>query len=233
LSALLILGGLTWIVAAAGWATVDFGAVSAIALAIVGAGLVASAWIGRARGLVALGLFLALVVGAFAAVDVPIRGGVGDATYAPATHARIRDHYRMAIGRLELDFGRGVLAGRRTEVSATVGIGRLVVRVPQDVRLVVHGHAGVGSVSLLGRDRGSCCPTDEHIVRAGTPGRGTLVLDARVGAGEVDVSRVPVVPPAPNAPTPPAEAGTPSVPAVPTVPTVPSAPREEVSRAAA
>src|SRR4051812_29836510 len=154
LSALLILGGVTWLVVAAGWSSVELGVVSAIALTIVGAGLVVSAWIGRARGLVVLGILLALAVGAFGAIDVPVRGAIGDVTYAPATRARVHTHYRIAIGRLELDFARGILAGRRTEVTATVGIGRLVVRVPRDVRLVVHGHAGVGAVSILGRDAG-------------------------------------------------------------------------------
>jgi phage shock protein PspC (stress-responsive transcriptional regulator) len=188
LSALLILGGVVLLVAAAGWSSVDLGVVAAIALTIVGAGLVVSAWIGRARGLVVLGIVLALVVGAFGAIDVPIQGGIGEATYRPGTQAGVREQYRMAIGRLELDFRQTALAGHRTEVDATVGIGRLVVRIPDDVRLVVHGHAGIGSVSLLGRDRGDCCPNDEDVVRPGEPGRGTLVLDARVGAGAVDVT---------------------------------------------
>jgi len=225
LSALLILGGVVWLVAAAGWSSIELGVVAAIALTIVGIGLVVSAWIGRARGLVVLGILLALVVGAFAAVDVPVRGDIGDTTYSPAMHARIRDHYRMAVGRLELDFRRRVLAGHRTEVTATVGIGRLVVRVPDDVRLVVQGHAGVGRVSLLGRDRGDCCPNDEHVVRAGTPGGGTLVLHARVGAGAVDVTRVPNAPPIPPIPTTP--------PAIATTPTVPGVPSQEASHAAA
>ena len=220
LSALLILGGVTWLVIAAGWASVDVGVVAAIALTIVGAGLVTSAWIGRARGLVVVGILLAFVVGVAGAIDVPIRGGIGDATYRPTTQAAVRDRYRMAIGRLELDFRETRFAGRRTEVTATVGLGRLVVRVPDDVRLVVRGHAGVGSVSLFGRERGDCCPTDKHLVRAGQPGRGTLVLDVRVGAGAVDVtdnsnvvSSPRITPTAPPAPTTPP---TPTAPPAPT-----------------
>jgi len=214
LSALLIVGGVTWLVVIAGSSTVDFGIVAALALTIVGAGVVVSAWIGRARGLVVLGVVLALVVGAFGAIDVPLRGGVGEATYAPATHGAVHRRYQMAIGRLELDFARGVLAGRSTEVTATVGIGHLVVRVPHDVRLVVHGHAGVGTVSILGRDEGNCCPSDMHVMRAGAPGRGTLVLHARVGTGAIDITRVPTVP------------------APPGVPSIPSVPSTEVSNAA-
>jgi len=228
LSALLILGGVTWLVVAAGWSSVDFGVVAAIALTIVGAGLIASAWIGRARGLVVLGVVLALVVGAFGAIDVPLRGGIGDVTYRPTTHAGVHHRYRMAIGRLELDFRNAVLADHRTEVTATVGVGRLVVRVPDDVRLVVHGHAGVGSVSLFGDERGRCCPANQHLVRRGLPGGGTLVLDARVGAGNVDVDdgsgsiRNPKITPT-----------APPVPTAPPTPTAAPAPTREVSRAAA
>jgi phage shock protein PspC (stress-responsive transcriptional regulator) len=191
LSVLLILGGLAWLVAAAGWVTVDAGVLTALALTIVGIGLVASAWIGRARGLIALGVVLALAVGAFAAIDVPLRGDIGESTYRPVTAAGVHDRYQMAIGRLEVDLRSADLARRRTEVLARVGIGRVVVRVPDDVRLVVHGHAGVGAVSLLGRDHGSCCPKDEHLVRRGVPGGGTLVLDTRVGVGAVEVTDAP------------------------------------------
>jgi hypothetical protein len=239
LSALLILGGVTWLVAAADWSSVDFGVVAAIALTIVGAGLIASAWIGRARGLVVLGVLLALVVGAFGAIDVPIRGGIGDVTYRPATRAGVHHRYRMAIGRLELDFRNTSLAHHRTDVTATVGIGRLVVRVPDDVRLVVRGHAGVGSVSFFGDERGRCCPANEHLVRRGLPGGGTLVLDARVGAGDVAVqdasssTRIPKI--APIVPSPPAAPGTPSTPStpVPPTPSITDSRTREVFRAAA
>jgi hypothetical protein len=78
----------------------------------------------------------------------------------------------------------------------------------------VHGHAGVGTVSILGRDEGNCCPSDMHVMRAGAPGRGTLVLYARVGTGAIDITRVMTVP------------------APPGVPSIPSVPSTEVSNAA-
>ena len=237
LSALLILGGIAWLVVAAGWVSLDVGVFAAIALTIVGAGLVVSAWIGRAIGLVIVGVLLALVVGAAGAIDVPIRGGIGDATYRPATPAAVHTRYRMAMGRLELDFRHTRLAGHRTDVAATVGIGRLLVRVPDDVRLVVRGRADVGSVHLLGDERGKCCPSNEHLVQPGRPGSGTLVLDVRVGVGAVDVvgpDRAPASNPKllPAPPAPP----TPTTPPTPTAPPVPSAAKtrtREVTRAAA
>ena len=82
-SALLVLAGGAWLVDLAGIVDVDVAIVVALALAVVGIALVASAWYGRARGLIALGIVLALAVAAFGVLDVPFRGGIGDPTYRP------------------------------------------------------------------------------------------------------------------------------------------------------
>jgi hypothetical protein len=54
---------------------------------------------------------------------------------------------------------------------------------------VVDGHAGAGSVTAFGEQSDECCPTDVHLVRPGTAGGGTLLLDAEVGAGHIDIRR--------------------------------------------
>ena len=188
-SALLVLGGVAWILDATGAWDVDLGVLTAIGLAIVGAALVVSTWYGRARGLIALGIPLVLLVGAFGVVDVPLRGGIGDPTHHPRTLGAVDRDYELAVGNLSVDLRDVDFSGARRQVRAQVGIGKLNVTVPTDVRVVLDAHAGAGGVTAFGRSARECCPTNVHRVSPGTGGGGTLYLDADVGAGHVDVVR--------------------------------------------
>jgi phage shock protein PspC (stress-responsive transcriptional regulator) len=188
-SLLLVLAGGAWLLDAAGAVDLDLGVVLALALALVGAGLVVSAWWGRSRGLIALGIPLVLVVGGFGLVDVPLEGGIGSPTYRPTTIGAVHRSYELAIGDLSLKLGAVDFTGARRHVHTQLGIGQLNVRVPDAVRVVVDGHAGVGSVTAFGRRSDECCKSNLHVVRRGTPGGGTLFLDADVGAGNVRIIR--------------------------------------------
>jgi len=187
LSALLAVVGGAWLFDLAGLIAVDVGEMFAIALAVVGAGLVASAWFGRARGLIVSGILLSLIVGAFGVIDVPLRGGLGDTTYRARSVTDIETTYEMAFGRLTVDVGDVDFSGHRRALTATLGVGKLAVIVPDDVRVVVDGHAGVGSVNAFDRRSADCCPVDVSTVRTGDLGGGTLRLTVEVGVGDVEI----------------------------------------------
>ncbi len=188
-SLLLVLAGGAWLLDAAGAVDLDVGVVLALALAVVGGALVVSAWWGRSRGLIALGIPLVLVVGGLGLVDVPLDGGIGNPTYRPTTIGAVHRSYELAIGDLSLDLRRVDFSGGRRHVHAQLGIGQLNVTVPDGVRVVVDGHAGVGSITAFGRQSKECCPSNLRLVRPGAAGSGTLFLDADVGAGHVHVMR--------------------------------------------
>ncbi len=188
-SALLVLVGGAWLLDAAGLVDVNVGVVVALGLVLVGAALVISTWLGRSRGLIAVGIPLALVVGALGVVDVPLDGGIGNPTYRPPTLARVERSYALGIGDLSLDLRAVDFSGTRRHVDAQLGIGQLNVTVPDDVRVVLDGHVGAGSVSAFGRQSNECCPTDVKVVRPGVARGGTLVLDADVGAGNIRIKR--------------------------------------------
>ena len=145
-----MLAGGAWLLDLSGAVDVDLGTVFALALAVVGIALVTSAWYGRAHGLIALGIPLALIVGAFGVIDVPVRGGIGDVTHRPHTIAAVDSAYELAIGSLVVDLRDVDFSARSREVRATLGIGELDVYVPDDVRVVLDGHAGAGSVHAFG-----------------------------------------------------------------------------------
>jgi len=97
--------------------------------------------------------------------------------------------YELAIGNLSVDLRDVEFAGVSRHLHARLGVGQLNVTVPTGVRVVLDAHAGIGGVTAFGDSAHECCPTDVHRVVAGTPGGGTLYLDADVGAGHVDIHR--------------------------------------------
>ena len=122
---------------------------------------------------------------AFAWFDVSLGDGVGSKTVAPASVADLEPTYELGIGNLRLDLSNVTPVAKQTHVAAKVGIGELRVIVPPDVSVVATATSKAGEVYVLGRHDDGRHAT----ATAGTAGR--LVIDARVGAGRVDVVRAP------------------------------------------
>jgi phage shock protein PspC (stress-responsive transcriptional regulator) len=125
---------------------------------------------------------VAAVVTAFAWFNVSLSDGVGDRVYAPASIADVRDRYELGVGRLELDLSR-LPTNEELHVDAHVGVGDLRVIVPRDAAVVVDSHVTVGDISALDRR------DDGHNAHVVVGDGDKLFLNARVGAGEIDVSR--------------------------------------------
>ena len=51
------------------------------------------------------------------------------------------------------------------------------------------GNVRAGSITAFDEDRHTCCPSDVHVVRPGRVGAGTVIVDADVGAGHIDITR--------------------------------------------
>lgn len=192
LSVLLIGAGVVALLHEVSAVDVNLTVVFAAGLGIVALALIVSAWIGRARGLIVVGLLLAAATAFSSVIDVPLHGGWGDRHYHPTSTAALQRHYELAGGQLMINL-RDVPVPRGVErVRATVGFGQLDVNVPSDVRVVVHAHAGAGSLQLLGRtDDGLDVSAREIAAPIATTREptGTIDLDLRVGAGAIRVVR--------------------------------------------
>ena len=207
-------------------------AIFATSLLIVGLALVVGTWIGRARLLIAFGVVLAIALALAAAVDVPLRGGMGNRSYAPTSAADIPTTYRLAIGHQMIDLTGLDLAGKKVQVTSSVGIGEVEVQVPSNVRVVAHGRTGTGDVNINGDNNGGSHVDRTLVLPAiGTAVGGEIDLDLRVGIGRVFVDRevtsvpataVPAVPATPTAPAVPTAPALPTAPAAPTAPAVPT-----------
>ena len=168
--------------------------VFAAALLTVGVTLVAGAWLGRSRGLIAVGAVLTVGLMAASLVDVPLRGGIGARDVTPSSLAEVQSTYHLGIGRETLDLSGIRLNGAARHISATVGIGQLHIVVPSTATVVVQASASAGSVEIDGiENNGRKVSRSVTLPATSTPADGTLKLDMHAGVGQVVVDRV-VVP---------------------------------------
>jgi phage shock protein PspC (stress-responsive transcriptional regulator) len=167
---------------------------TAAGIAILGFGviLVVGAFAGGARWLIIPALLLAGIVGFLKAADVHLRGGWGDRDVAVSSVADLHDRYDLSAGRLRLDLRDLKLGeGQERSVRARVGMGDLVIRVPQGVTVDAEARSGAGEVELFGRLSDGLDVTRTTARDTGVPGGGTLHVDADVGLGRIVVVRDP------------------------------------------
>ncbi len=204
-------------VTAALWAT-DTGPtpgwlVPASVLAVLLLGLAATPLWGWSWAVAALAVPTVAVLVLAVVPGVSLRGGLGERTHRPTAVADLHDRYRLGIGHHELDLTALDLApGSTTVVRVATGIGATEVRVPADADLVLRGRLGGGHV-LVDDEATGIEGTDVTLhgtypARSSGSGGGsgsgstsrsrpttdrsapaTLVLDAEVGLGALEVDR--------------------------------------------
>lgn len=178
--------GLVIVVIGVGWlldsigVSVPWRALPAAGLIVVGAVLVVS---GRARGgLVVFGAVLLAMAALIGGTQARFVGPSGDRTVTPAVSEwPLREE--MSAGRLILDLtDRALPDTGRAEVG--VGVGQLQVFVPHDRPIRIDASVGVGNVLVDGRvvDDGFGPQWSDPDTLAPT-----IVVDARVGIGSIEV----------------------------------------------
>jgi hypothetical protein len=189
LGALLVLVGIGWLLDSAG-IEVPWRALLPAALIAVGLACVAGALRGRQHALMVVGVALVVVLSVAVAadwdLDVPLNGGVGDRTERPTTPAELAE-YELGVGNLVVDLGRLQVPPGTTTVEARLGVGELVVELPDGVSVEVEASSGLGEVQVLGQQEGGFGSRIETASEAGGDRR--LRVDARVGLGQVRVER--------------------------------------------
>lgn len=152
---------------------------------LTGVALVASAFFGGARGLIPVGILLALVLGSTAAAGVSFNGGIGERDYRVADGDLLRGRYELGIGHLQLDLREIELARGTTHVTADLDVGMLEIVAPG-------ARFEGGDASLRDGDdgRGEGGIDVRRTIVVGSGDR-LLEIDAHVGAGMVAVTRKP------------------------------------------
>ncbi len=196
----LVVAGTLLALGASGAIDISAQGIFAAALLSVGLVLVAGAWFGRSRGLVAWGAVLTVCLVVAAAVNVPLHGGIGNRHDTPISVSDLQSRYRLGIGNQMLDLGELDMNGATKHVTATVGIGDMDVIVPRNVKVVVHARAGAGELRLFYRNFGGTQLDRTMTFPASGKQAGELDLDLRVGVGQVQIWQAPDLIPAPSTP---------------------------------
>ena len=113
-------------------------------------------------------------------------GGVGDRTERPVTPADLAE-YELGVGNLVVDLRQLQVPAGTTTVEARLGIGELVVELPDGVSVDVDASSGLGEVQVLGEQEGGFGSRIDTTSEVG--GNRRLALDVRVGLGQVRVER--------------------------------------------
>jgi phage shock protein PspC (stress-responsive transcriptional regulator)/predicted membrane protein len=153
------------------------------AVLIVGLGLLVGAFVGRARGLIILGVILtpALLLSPLGDVDwdnTAVR-------YSPATVADIQDTYTADVGDMVIDLSAVDFGGETVETSADMSLGQIRIIVPDDVSVEARGTVAIGAARVLGDNTGGIGGMTASGSVAGD--NGTLTVDANLDIGEIEV----------------------------------------------
>ncbi|MCW4352494.1 PspC domain-containing protein [Hoyosella sp. YIM 151337] len=172
LTALALLFGVSWLTA---------GRIGAITLAVIGVGLLIGAFRGAGHGLVPVAAPLAGFV-IIATIAAPFdfsyfKAGIGERSYQPVAISDLQPEYRLGMGSLTVDL-RELDLTENAAIDASVGIGELVVRVPDDINVRTSCDVKMGEMA---------CPSQGLTLGAGTEDAPELTVNASVNTGRVEI----------------------------------------------
>lgn len=185
----MVLIGILWLLERTGGIDISVTAVLGLATVVVGISLMLLAGDGPHIGLIVFGTLLALVTLVTAAAPFEgFQGGVGDRTVAVSSVDDIRADYNLAMGTLTIDLRDIEDLGASTRLTASVGMGELLVRVPSDVEIVVEAGVGAGEIEILGRVIDGVGIDDTYESPGFAESDQRLSLDLQAFTGRVEVN---------------------------------------------
>jgi hypothetical protein len=186
--AALVAGGLVW-AALAGADGFTAPRITAVALAVVAGGLIVGTWYGRGRWLIAIGLLLCLGLGVAMAADASggtLRGGVGQRTWVVG-EGRTNQSFALGIGEATLDLTGLPSDGGHVVVKSRVGLGHLIVIVPNDVPIRLHATLRIGDITEFGTSLVNGNHRMERTRSYGPAGDPRVEVEATLGTGQIEV----------------------------------------------
>ena len=148
----LVLIGVLWLLERIGAIDISVTAVLALATMVIGISLMLLARDGPHVGLIVLGTILALAAWITAVAPFEgFQGGIGDRTVVVNSTDAIQPDYNVAMGKLTLDLTELETIDSPTTLTASVGMGELLVRVPEGTSVEVDARVGAGEIMIFDR----------------------------------------------------------------------------------
>lgn len=184
----LILIGILWLLERTG--AVDLNATTVLGLAtlLVGLALMVLSRDGSHSGLVVLGVILAVITGLTAVAPVEgFQGGLGDRHIEVNRRTDIASSYEVAMGTLTIDLSEIEDQGNLGTLDARVGMGEMVIQVPEGMGVEVRAQVTAGEIDLFGESVGGVGIEDTQRSPGFEDAEQRLVIDAEVFLGRVEV----------------------------------------------
>ena len=128
---------------------------------------------------------LILITGSFLillqVIGVPLQGGSGVKQWSPITVAELQPRYHEAFGESTIDLVGVPFTSGTCSITATQGVGTLIVDLPLNVAVELRTHVGIGSVWPLPPRQYDAVTTGHQVPR--------LNLNLQVGIGVIELKR--------------------------------------------
>jgi phage shock protein PspC (stress-responsive transcriptional regulator) len=161
----------------------------ALAMTVLGTGLIAGAFIGRARWLILVGVLgLPFLFGSPALEYDFDDWGSATENQTPTEFADLQPEYDHSIGRFVVDLRELPWNGEEVDLDISMSIGELRILLPDDVSVTGAADVGIGHVEF-GSDQSSGLGPELALHADGN--NGSINLDAKLGIGEIDIDRLP------------------------------------------
>jgi phage shock protein PspC (stress-responsive transcriptional regulator) len=171
--------------------TLDVGRFPALALVVLGAGLLLSAWWGRARGAIVLGMLTLPIALVLSLIHFPFGGDIASRTLYPRRIDPFPTSQRLLAGELFVDLTRVDMTGSRRTLDIEMGAGSVHLVVPRDVTVHLDAEVGLGGLRVIGQADRVGVDLIRELTLPGEPGGGALVLRVDQGIGSLDLYRPP------------------------------------------
>lgn len=159
----------------------------ALAVAIVGVGLIVGSVMGRARWLILLGAILVPMLLFSPVFEYDWNRSEFSHLQIPATFDQVRGSYDVEVGALIIDLRNLPWDGEEIPIHASVDAGNLEIFIPEDVGIIGEAVVDVGRVSGLGGLNAGI--GDPRLVFEERGENGTVLLDAEVNIGNIEIWR--------------------------------------------
>lgn len=158
----------------------------ALATVVLGLGLLTGAFVGRARWMILLGIFLIPGLLVSPVTEVEWEGDF-ERVVAPTELDGLRNSYRASAGSYEFDLTDSDWNGQNLSLDVDLATGKIVIMLPADVGLTGSAQVGIGAIEAPDGDRGGLGDISRTFSLPGE--QGSLDVDLDVGAGVIEIYR--------------------------------------------
>ena len=159
----------------------------ALAVTILGLGLLVGAFVGRARWLILVAVVLIPTLLFSPVFEYEWNSNEFEAVYQPSSFEDIEPLYALDLGNLVIDLTELPWDGQTVDINAHVDAGNLEIRIPHSVGLVGFAAVDIGHVGAPGRESSGL--GNPNLEFDDPRGNGTVKLDATVDLGNIEIQR--------------------------------------------